>query len=90
VALRLLYQTISTLLGWIVPRARCDTRKEIEILVRRHQLQCSDSAPTDRGSAGPTEPSSLPSAGCYPSGADSGCSSLHLATENPTWDTDAG
>ena len=29
---------ISTLLGWIVLRARCDTSKEIEILVLRHQL----------------------------------------------------
>src|SRR4051794_19175603 len=29
---------LSTLLRWIVLRARCDTSKEIEILVLRHQL----------------------------------------------------
>src|SRR5829696_1680794 len=28
----------STLLGWLVLRARCNTAKEIEILVLRHQL----------------------------------------------------
>jgi putative transposase len=38
VALRLIYQMLSTLLGWIVVRARSETSKEIEILVLRHQL----------------------------------------------------
>jgi hypothetical protein len=38
VALRLIYQMFSTLLGLIVLRARSDTSKEIEILVLRHQL----------------------------------------------------
>ena len=37
-ALRLIYQMLSTLLGWIVVRARSETSKEIEILVLRHQL----------------------------------------------------
>ena len=37
-ALRLIYQMFSTLLGWIVLRTRSDTTKEIEILVLRHQL----------------------------------------------------
>jgi hypothetical protein len=38
VALRLIYQMFSTLLGWIVLRTRSDTTKDIEILVLRHQL----------------------------------------------------
>ena len=37
-ALRLIYQMFSKLLGWIVLRTRFDTTKEIEILVLRHQL----------------------------------------------------
>ena len=38
VLLRLIYQMLSTLLGWLVLRARSNTSKEIEILVLRHQL----------------------------------------------------
>jgi transposase len=38
VALQLIYQMFSKLLGWIVLRTRSDTSKEIEILVLRHQL----------------------------------------------------
>ena len=37
-ALRLIYQVFSTVLGWIVLRARPETSKEIEILALRHQL----------------------------------------------------
>ena len=37
-ALRLIYQILSKLLGWIVLRTRSDTTKDIEILVLRHQL----------------------------------------------------
>ena len=37
-ALRLIYQVFSTLLGWIVLQARSETSKEIEILVLRHQI----------------------------------------------------
>ena len=36
--MRLIYQMLTTLLGWLVLRARSDTVKEIEILVLRHQL----------------------------------------------------
>jgi hypothetical protein len=38
VALRLIYQMFSKLLGWIVLRTRSDTSKEIEILILHHQL----------------------------------------------------
>ena len=37
-ALRLIYQVFTTLLGWIVLRARSDTTKDIEILILRQQL----------------------------------------------------
>jgi hypothetical protein len=38
VALRLIYQVLSTLLGWLVLRGRSDTSKEVELLVLRRQL----------------------------------------------------
>jgi len=38
VALTLIYQMLSKLLGWLVLRTRSDTSKEIELLVLRHQL----------------------------------------------------
>ena len=37
-ALCLIYVRLTKLLGWVVLRTRADTSKEIEILVRRHQL----------------------------------------------------
>jgi len=37
-ALRLIYQMFSTMLGWIVLRTRSDATKDIEILVLRQQL----------------------------------------------------
>ena len=37
-ALRLIYQMFTSLLGWIVLRTRSDIAKDIEILVLRHQL----------------------------------------------------
>jgi hypothetical protein len=49
----------STLLGWMVLRARSDTAKEIEILVLRHQLAVlrrgtsSDSRERRPATAGP-------------------------------------
>jgi hypothetical protein len=38
VALRLIYQMLSKLLGWIVLRTQSDTTKDVEILILRHQL----------------------------------------------------
>jgi putative transposase len=38
VALQLIYEVFTKLLGWIVPPTRSDTTKDIEILVLRHQL----------------------------------------------------
>ena len=35
-ALRLIYQVCTKLLGWIVLRTRSDATKEIEILILRH------------------------------------------------------
>jgi hypothetical protein len=49
VVLRLISQMFSTLLGWLVLRARSNTSKEIEILVLRHQL-----AVLHRGTRRPT------------------------------------
>ena len=37
-ALRLIYQKFSTLMGWIVLRTRSDISREIELLMLRHQL----------------------------------------------------
>ena len=37
-ALRLIYEVFTTLLDWIVLRARSDTTKDIEILILRQQL----------------------------------------------------
>ncbi len=37
-ALRLIYQMFTKLLGWVVLRTRSDTTKDIEILVLRHEL----------------------------------------------------
>jgi hypothetical protein len=37
-ATKLIYQMLANLVSWIVLDARSDTTKEIEILVRRHQL----------------------------------------------------
>ena len=48
-ALRLIYQMFSKLLGWIVLRTRTDTSKEIEILVLRHSSPCFNDARRARG-----------------------------------------
>jgi hypothetical protein len=37
-ALRLIYQMFTKILGWIVLHTRSDSTKDIEILVLRHQL----------------------------------------------------
>ena len=48
-ALRLIYQMCTKLLGWIVLRTRSDAAKEIEILVLGHQLAVLQSAPQGHG-----------------------------------------
>ena len=53
-ALQLIYQMYSTLLGWIVLRTRSDTSKEIEILVLLHQLAVLQRRTRVHRSAGPT------------------------------------
>lgn len=49
VALQLIYVTSAKLSAWMVLRTRSGTRKEIETLVLRHQLTCSNDARHDRG-----------------------------------------
>ena len=46
-ALRLIYQMFSKLLGWILLRTRSDTAKEIEILVLRLWVPETLRAPVD-------------------------------------------
>ena len=56
-ALKLIYQMFTKLLGWMVLHIRSDTTKEIEILVLRHQLAVLQRrTPRPRMSAGPTAP----------------------------------
>ena len=55
-ALQLIYLVFSKLVSWMVLRTRSDTAKEIEILVLRHQLACSNDDLLDLASVGPTEP----------------------------------
>jgi hypothetical protein len=56
VALRLIYQMLSTLQGWLVLHARCDTSKEVEILVLRHQLAVLQRRTHAHPRTGPTAP----------------------------------
>ena len=67
-ALRLIYQMFSKLLGWIVLHSRADTSKEI--LVLRHQLAVLQRRTPRPRMSGPTAPWSPRSPGCYPSAAD--------------------
>jgi hypothetical protein len=49
VALQLIYVTFAKLLAGMVLCTRSDTRKEIEILVLRHNSPCSNDARHGRG-----------------------------------------
>ena len=71
-ALRLIYQVFTTLLGWIVLRTRSDTTKDIEILVLRHQLAVLQRRTPRPRMTGPTGPSSPPSPDCSRSADASG------------------
>ena len=71
-ALKLIYLTFAKLLGWMVPRIRSDTSKDIEILVLRHQLAVLQRREPRPRMSWAAAHSPLPSPGCYPPAADLG------------------
>ena len=63
VALRLIYQMFSTLLGWIVLRTRSDTTNEIEILVSATNSPCPQAQTARRRPRTERRPDHLPPPG---------------------------
>jgi hypothetical protein len=91
-ALRLIYQMFSTMLGWIVLRTRSDATRDIEILVLRQQLAVLQRR-TPRPRMSWTDRAMIAAlAHCCPFADASGCSSPRppSCTGTASWSPAAG
>ena len=82
-ASKLIYQMLCKLLSWMIPDARADAAKDIEILVLRHQLallQRRTQRPRLHWTIAPSSPSSPPWPGCCQHTAARDCRIVTPAT----------